>query len=423
MLPPPVRRETPNRPKRSHMMRATTSLASTLLILVAAFVSPAAAAQDASPRIATAAPAPSSSELRAVSAVSASDAWAAGYDASGTGVKSLIEHWDGTSWSIVSNPNPVPNGNFLNGLAARTSSDAWAVGYYFPTAAPDRSKTLIEHWNGTRWRIIPSPNPGFKTSGYDVLNGVSAVSATDVWAAGYYNTGTGMDRTLILHWDGSTWSKVPSPNQGTFGNYLNAVSADSGTSAWAVGDSFNDNLLLHWDGSTWTKAAPPTLAGGSMSSPVTLNGVASLSGADAWTVGNYEYYDQDNGLLDNTLAARWNGSTWTQTPSANAGGPFPPNCCSYFDAVSASTASNAWAVGEYQYYQSGAARWKSLIERWNGSSWVQTASPNPGTSYGTRLVGVSTVSATDTWAVGYYNTATTYKALILHWDGSSWTRQ
>jgi len=378
---------------------------------------------SATTSLAATAPSPPDSSLNGVDAVSASDAWAVGQQTTSTGLESLIEHWDGASWSIVSNPNPVPNGTILDSVSSVSSTDVWAVGNYFPTGTTGRDKTLIEHWNGTRWRIIPSPNPGWKTSGYDILNGVSAVSVTDVWAAGYYNTGTGRDKTLILHWDGSTWTKVPSPNQGTYGNYLNAVSADSATSAWAVGDSFTDNLLLHWDGSTWTTVAGPTLAGGSMSSPVTLNGVASLAGTDAWTVGNYEYYDPDNGLLDNTLAARWNGSSWTQMPSANEGGPFPPNSYSYFDAVSASSAANAWAVGQYSYYQAGAARWKSLVERWNGSSWVQTPSPNPGASYGTHLHSVSTLSATNSWAVGYYRTATQNQALVLHWDGVSWTRQ
>jgi hypothetical protein len=54
----------------------------------------------------------------------------------------------------------VPNPNFgtfnrFFGVAAVSSNDVWAVGV---TSNGGLSATLVEHWNGTSWTVIPSPN-------------------------------------------------------------------------------------------------------------------------------------------------------------------------------------------------------------------------------------------------------------------------
>src|ERR1039457_5987995 len=137
----------------------------------------------------------------------------------------------------------------LNGVSADSATDAWAVGYYInPTAQ-------ALHWNGTKWSQVASPNPGGTAGNF--LTGVSADSATDAWAVGgYINPTTGASETLALHWNGTKWSKVASPNPGgTAGSsdysYLNGVSANSATYAWAVGAYINpttfatESLALH----------------------------------------------------------------------------------------------------------------------------------------------------------------------------------
>ena len=113
----------------------------------------------------------------------------------------------------------------LDAVAATSASDAWAVGGYSTSTV---GRALIEHWNGTQWCRVPSPQPG--TS--DGLTGVAAISPTDAWAVGTY----GIFKTLILHWDGTAWAKVPSPNPSSVGiNQLDAVAGTSATDAWAVG--------------------------------------------------------------------------------------------------------------------------------------------------------------------------------------------
>jgi hypothetical protein len=78
------------------------------------------------------------STLSGVAVVSAKDVWAVG----GKGSGALIEHWDGTNWSVAA---VQPPGTLLNGVAALSSTDVWAVGQNVV------ARSLVEHWNGQRW--------------------------------------------------------------------------------------------------------------------------------------------------------------------------------------------------------------------------------------------------------------------------------
>jgi hypothetical protein len=69
--------------------------------------------------------------------------------------------------------------------------NVWAVGASGGVSATP--KTLILHWNGTRWSQVTSPKP---VSG--VLYAVTAVSANNAWAVGK----TASSEPLIMHWNG-----------------------------------------------------------------------------------------------------------------------------------------------------------------------------------------------------------------------------
>src|SRR5207244_691981 len=153
--------------------------------------------------------------------------------------------------------------------------------------------TLTMHWDGTQWSIVPSPNANSRTN---YLNRVSAVASNDVWAVGYYIAvvgGGGYDRTLAEHWDGNQWSIVPSPNVSTDNNVLNSVSVLSSNDVWAVGSYLNNNLgvltlVEHWDGVQWSVVSSPNPPAAYQS---TLEGVSAVSPNDVWAVG----WHQDNG--------------------------------------------------------------------------------------------------------------------------------
>ena len=129
-------------------------------------------------------------------------------------------------------PTPSPGGaagySQLAAVAATSASNAWAVGVY--TSGPGTPvRGMAEHWNGTTWTLVPTLNPGGGTTTYNYLSGVAATSATNVWAVGWYSNSAGSVLTLIEHWNGTAWTQVPSPSPGgrARSNWLLGVSATS----------------------------------------------------------------------------------------------------------------------------------------------------------------------------------------------------
>src|SRR5205085_737221 len=94
--------------------------------------------------------------------------------------QTLIEHWNGSQWSIVPSQNVGPTENYLLGVTAISANDLWAVGYYYDGTAWHE---LAEHWNGTAWSIAVTPNVSPYSTNFA---GVAAVSASNVWAVGAY---------------------------------------------------------------------------------------------------------------------------------------------------------------------------------------------------------------------------------------------
>ncbi|MGH2518082.1 MAG: hypothetical protein ACRDHP_20760, partial [Ktedonobacterales bacterium] len=334
--------------------------------------------------------------LSGVAAISATDIWAVGSDVSGA----LTEHWNGTQWSFVTNPNQGTS-HFLSGVAARSTRDVWAVGQYVTSS--NAFDTLTEHWNGRAWSIIPSPNT---TSQFNDLLGVAVVSAKDVWAVGNSNAG---QNTLIEHWDGAKWSIVPSPSPGVNGNSLNGVVAVSATDAWAVGYQYNSSgiqqaLIEQWNGTKWNVVSSPS-PGPTIND---LSGVTALSATDLWAVG---YHDGTNTVQ--TLIEQWNGSSWSVVSSPNeaSGG-------SFLNDDSAVSASDAWAVGTYGTLF---GVYDTLIEHWNGHAWSIVTSPSPGSAE-SMLNGVVDISGSSARAVGSYsNNHFTAQTLTEYWNGSVWS--
>jgi hypothetical protein len=298
-------------------------------------------------------------------------------------------------------PGGTAQNNTLWGVAVLSPCNAWAVGDYDP------GQTQIAHWDGASWTQVPSPDPGTQAR----LFGVHALSASNVWAVGEYFDGS-IDKTLIVHWDGSAWTQVPSPNvSGATQNVLKAVRGSSATNVWAVGYFVNSNnvdqtLILHWNGTAWKQVPSPDPSGPALDQELTS--VASNSARDAWAVGFY--YTG----VDKSMILHWNGSSWKQVTSPN-----PGSHGNFLFGVRATSASNAWAVGSSF---NGTAD-KTLIVHWDGSAWKQVNSPNPGgATQNNDLSSVAVTSATDAWAVGEYDSGTGTRTLALHWDGSAWTQ-
>jgi hypothetical protein len=181
--------------------------------------------------------------LNAISASGPDDVWIVGgyLDAANESNETFALHWNGSAWSDVSMPL-VSGSNLLtyqfNSIVADSPADVWAVGGSGDNALEQGgspSSTLIEHWNGTAWSIVTSPSPG--TS--DNLTGVTTSNASDnVWAVGYDTpSGATQPQTLTLNWNGTAWTTVASPDTGST-SVLNSVSTNPGAAiVWAVGGS------------------------------------------------------------------------------------------------------------------------------------------------------------------------------------------
>jgi hypothetical protein len=390
--------------------RAFTLKIASMAVLAGGLVAAAPTAASAAGCPGGPPPPAGSSALSGVTATSSADAWAAGSRFDGTAAQTLAEHWNGTAWKQVASPNPGGSANAASfaAVAATSATDAWAVGDYCNGSA---FKTLIEHWNGTAWKQVASPSPG-KFPG---LSGVAATSAVNAWAVGIY-TAKSVQKTLIEHWDGTAWKQVPSPSPDTSskgGPTLAGVAATSATDAWAVGNYYNPTkqetlgLILHWNGTAWKQVASPNPSTVGLDN---LYGVAATSPSNAWAVGGS--YD---GSAYQTLVLRWNGTAWKQVASPNPGGSSVGNSLS---GVTALSAAEAWAVGISTNTAGGSL---TLILRWNGTAWKQVASPNLGPSFpGDYLAGVAATSSTNAWAAGAYNNGSASQTLVLRWNGTAW---
>jgi hypothetical protein len=145
-----------------------------------------------------------------VTATSAKDIWAVGQYGEQYNYNRLVEHWNGSTWSIVQSPTYSGlRENSIASVAANSTVNAWLVGtvffiddgYHFPQG-------FAEHWDGKKWSEVPVAHIGSTTQDSDNLQGVVSITNTNVWAVGSSGLGS---TTLIEHWNGSKWQIVPSP--------------------------------------------------------------------------------------------------------------------------------------------------------------------------------------------------------------------
>jgi hypothetical protein len=369
--------------------------------------------------------------LAGVSVVSASDAWAVGAAchlcmAPGGVSPTLVMHWNGTAWSRVRSPSPGISASLTAVSAGRKSG--WAVGWYCTsncdTAPTPGGRTLILHWDGRAWSRVPSPAPG----GNSYLVAVSPGPDGTAWAAGAYcaNCGTrsAVERMLILHWDGKVWSQVASPSPGS-GSQLNSISSGPGDSAWAVGGycpsrcgnaegAAERPLIVRWDGTAWSQVTAPRPGASDV-----LDSVRPGPSDSAWAVGwKCAPSCLTSSGENRTLTLRWDGTTWSQVASPTPGGG------GFLSSAATGPGDSAYAIGYYCACRATSQN-RPLILRWDGTTWSQVASPSPGGSAYLTAVSSSTAGRSGgVWAVGWYCTSgcgtklETDQTLALHWDST-----
>ncbi|MCK2213429.1 hypothetical protein MF672_006425 [Actinomadura sp. ATCC 31491] len=221
------------------------------------------------------------------------DAWAV----HGAG-RPLATHWDGRSWTDV----PLPGDAEAAALSGTGPADLWAVGARHSgrgVTGSELSQPAAMHWDGRSWRLVPTPEYAFAApkppEGSAGLEGVLALSPTDVWAIGThtFNHGEAADEPadpppILLHWDGRAWSRHTAPKAG----YCCPRLAESPSGGGVLVVTGSPRLR-----DTWRMAAPggpaarlprlPAIPGLKRSQFFTAAGLAR-SGTVTWAAGTLE---------------------------------------------------------------------------------------------------------------------------------------
>ncbi len=233
--------------------------------------------------------------------ISATDAYAIGDNtplASGE-----LAQWNGTAWSAVAYPLPTSTGypTTLNAISADGPSDVWIIGSYMIQVSQTnlRYETFSDHWNGSTWSVVPMPLVNssntllayeFSSLAYE-FSSVDAISPANVWAVGgsgdnVVGIGGSPSDTLIEHWNGTSWSIVPSPSPGSNGA-LTGVTESGTSNLWAAGydtptgAAGAQTLTLNWNGTAWTTVPSPDAG-----TPSVLTSVSTSPGAAiVWAAG------------------------------------------------------------------------------------------------------------------------------------------
>jgi hypothetical protein len=313
----------------------------------------------------------------------------------------------GPAWTFVDSPFIGATFTQLTAVSARTDSNVLAVGNEVPSTFAN-SRSLAEHWDGTVWSRLTIPSPGT----LDGLHDVHFVADNDAWLVGTTYNGTQND-SLALRWNGSTLSRVATPNGSTGPNVGNDLTGVGGNASdlWAVGNTGTGPnftpMILHWNGSVWSSVAVPANPG---AGPYLLNAVSRVSASDAWAVG--EFRNSTPGK-DIPMVFHWNGAVWSNV----AGVPDPGSSTTQLLSVKAFSTTDVWAVG----FTTNAHR-ESLVLHWNGATWTRITTPTGPQD--TVLNDVSGSSTNDLWAVGSdsRNNGKFVNSFALHWDGTAWTQ-
>jgi hypothetical protein len=232
--------------------------------------------------------------LSGLAMLSASEGWAVGSTSTaGTG-QSVLLHYSGGTWTRVPS-----TGATMDHIVMTSSTDGWIVG----TSAPTVSS--VWHYTGAAWTATSIP-------GMDPVSVISMVSGNDVWAIGAKaNAGAARaalapygsfgGATVFEHYDGKTWSVVPTPNI-TQSINVTSLAMDAPNDGWALGFQNNPNgqpivsssdLYLHYTGGQWVSVKGP--AETESIGPT----VFMLSASEGWAVG-------DGGMILHYQQGVWN---------------------------------------------------------------------------------------------------------------------
>jgi hypothetical protein len=243
-------------------------------------------------------------DMKNVSVLNPDDIWAVGtaFNSNTQHNVSVIEHFDGKNWSVVTSPH-FANGDQLFDVKAIAEDDVFAVGE--SNSDSQKPRPLIEHFDGTSWKVVPAPV--LKQGQTLSLGHIAATSHSDVWVTGSSEP----VEPAIMHFDGAKFSNVPFPSLPD--SALAGLAAIAPNDAWVVGAQRNGNdeatQTAHWNGKIWQIVPSPNLTHTNA-----LRAISATSSSDIWAVGCTSC-GADLGVNQVILAEHWDGKQWTINPT------------------------------------------------------------------------------------------------------------
>jgi hypothetical protein len=291
----------------------------------------------------------------------------------------------GGDWTMVDSPNVGGQDNALAAVSGSGPSDVWAVGQFAPDANPNMTLSLALHFDGSTWSVSPTPNEGARAN---ALLSVAA-KAGRAWAVGYDIGADFLSHSLIEAWNGQAWSIVHHAQSFDTENLYGAA-AVAPNDVWAVGSGRDDEgpfhtIALHFDGRAWSRVPTPNPgATGNV-----LYGVVAASSDDVWAVGQ----QIGNAGPDEALVEHWDGNRWSVVPAPGAGA-----ASTQLIAVDVAAGDDVRAVGDAQ---DGVVSLRTFALTSEGTAFSvqRTANPSVGDN---RLMGVTAVNDGESWAVGSF---------------------
>jgi hypothetical protein len=332
--------------------------------------------------------------------------------------RTLIDRWNGSSWSIVDSPNGASNENNLFRVSCASSTLCFAVGYEGPFVP--NGHVLMERWDGGAWTIVSPPRiAGAQNS---LLRDIQCLSSTLCFAVGQYlPSGAYVNsQGLIEQWDGRSWTVKPDVHEGL----LYAVSCASAFLCFALGVDYTfetghevqHSIAERWDGSTWG-VVPSGL--GDVRSEVLSASCASE------TVCFASGYIGDGQAPDAPMIEAWDGKSWRLVYAPQPSVPVSPaKIDDQLVSVSCASGSFCLAVGWHRWSTPQTALSDTLVERWDGISWTIVRSPNgsPSPGFSNALMAVACPTKSRCMAIGHYDAPDGYLQVLAElWNGTSWS--
>jgi uncharacterized protein YjbI with pentapeptide repeats len=251
--------------------------------------------------------------LNGLSAASSTDVWAVGL----TQVKPLsatspvVLQWNGIHWSQVAIPVALGQGVGLFAVSAVSPSDVWVAGYSYTTG-----NGVVLQWNGTTWTENSPPPSGAP------LTGIAASASGLVWVVGMNGNATSQSSAYSAQWNSASWAMmaVPANSINLASVTMSGTSAWAAgeTFVKAHSDRAVPEILYSADGGAWQSQRPPDPS--ASTSGINQSGFTGISAASARFAAAVGQNGIECGTGDNSFADIYNGTAWHATPKA-AGAP------------------------------------------------------------------------------------------------------